>query len=157
MHALGIPTTRALALVSLPGVPVLRETVESACVLTRLAPSFLRIGSFQALSPPQNIFVWGGGQQVAHWDALRTLGLWVAGSVLRLPEAVKPAAEASVANGKVKETHPAPWGKALVLEVARRNARMVAGWQATGFMHGVINTDKKLFYLLVSFACLTPN
>ena len=35
-----------------------------------------------------------------------------------------------------------PWAKALILETARRNARMVAGWQAYGFMHGVINTDK---------------
>ncbi|KAJ7650371.1 hypothetical protein FB45DRAFT_887764 [Roridomyces roridus] len=129
MQALGIPTTRALALISLPSVPVLREKVESACVLTRVAPSFLRIGSFEALSPPQNVFLFGGGQQAANWDALRTLGLWVAGSVLKLPEVVE-----------AKEK-PAPWGQALVLEVARRNARMVAGWQAYGFMHGVINTD----------------
>ncbi|KAJ7727308.1 hypothetical protein DFH07DRAFT_871592 [Mycena maculata] len=141
MHALGIPTTRALALVSLPGVPVIRETVESACVLTRVAPSFLRIGSFEALSPPQNTFLFGGGQQAANWDALRTLGVWVAGNVLRLPEAVPAEGEDSVADGKAKGKHPAPWGKALVLEVARRNARMVAGWQAYGFMHGVINTD----------------
>ncbi|KAJ7104237.1 hypothetical protein B0H15DRAFT_16753 [Mycena belliarum] len=141
MHALGIPTTRALALVSLPGVPVLRETVENACVLTRLAPSFIRIGSFEALSPPQNTFLFGGGQQAAHWNALRTLGMWVAGSVLKLPEAVKPeGSESSAINDDVK-AHPAPWGKALVLDVARRNARMVAGWQAYGFMHGVINTD----------------
>ncbi|KAF8206584.1 hypothetical protein K438DRAFT_1905167 [Mycena galopus ATCC 62051] len=77
-------------------------------------------------------FLFGGGQQVAHWDALRTLGIWVAESVLKLPEA---------AEGKEADTQPAPWGKALVLEVARRNARMVAGWQAYGFMHGVINTD----------------
>ncbi|KAJ7707800.1 UPF0061-domain-containing protein [Mycena rosella] len=142
MYALGIPTTRALALVSLPGVPVLRETVESACVLTRIAPSFLRIGSFEALSPPQNTFLFGGGQQAAHWDALRALGVWVAGSVLRLPETVADEdAETSAVDDKAKESHPAPWGKALVLEVARRNARMVAGWQAYGFMHGVINTD----------------
>ncbi|KAJ6531706.1 hypothetical protein B0H19DRAFT_1188115 [Mycena capillaripes] len=136
MHALGIPTTRALALVSLPGVPVMRETVESACVLTRVAPSFLRIGSFEALSPPQNTFLFGGGQQVAHWDALRTLGIWVAGNVLKLPEVAVPAEGEETENSKA-----APWGKALVLEVARRNARMVAGWQAYGFMHGVINTD----------------
>lgn len=142
MHALGIPTTRALALVSLPGVPVLRETVESACVLTRVAPSFLRIGSFEALSPPQNTFLFGGGQQAADWNALRKLGVWVAGSVLKLPEAVPAEGTESVVEGKASEKHPAPWGKALVLEAARRNARMVAGWQAYGFMHGVINTDK---------------
>ncbi|KAJ7052507.1 hypothetical protein C8F01DRAFT_568733 [Mycena amicta] len=127
MHALGIPTTRALALISLPDIPVLRETVESACVLTRVAPSFLRIGSFEALSAPQNVFIFGGGQQPPHWEALRQLGEWVAGPLLQLPET----------QGDEKK----PWGTALVLEVARRNARMVAGWQAYGWMHGVINTD----------------
>ncbi|KAK7033019.1 hypothetical protein R3P38DRAFT_2700464 [Favolaschia claudopus] len=141
MHALGIPTTRALALISLPGVPVLRETVESACVLTRVAPSFLRIGSFEALSPPQNIFLFGGGQQAANWDALRLLGIWVARTVLKLPEDAVPRAENATDASDGQENKSAPWGKALVLEVARRNARMVAGWQAYGFMHGVINTD----------------
>ncbi|KAJ7274519.1 hypothetical protein B0H12DRAFT_1089086 [Mycena haematopus] len=144
MHALGIPSTRALTLIFLPSVPVLRETVENACVLTRVAPSFLRIGSFEALSPPQNIFLFGGGQQAAHWDALRKLGIWVVESVLKLPDAASTAKEpetTTIEEGKTKETQPAPWGKGLVLEVARRNARMVAGWQAYGFMHGVINTD----------------
>ncbi|KAH8118049.1 UPF0061-domain-containing protein [Phellopilus nigrolimitatus] len=124
MHALHIPTTRSLALIHLPELEVIREEVESACVLTRLAPSFLRIGSFQALNPPQNIFFLGGGQQEAHYDALRILGEWTRRRVLRLPLA-----------------EDAPWGKALVMECARRNAKMVAGWQAYGFMHGVINTD----------------
>ncbi|KAF7327608.1 hypothetical protein MKEN_00340000 [Mycena kentingensis (nom. inval.)] len=125
MHALGIPTTRALALVSLPDIRVERETTESACILTRVAPSFIRIGSFEALNPPQNIFLFGGGQQPANLEALRILGEWVAGPVLRLPDF----------DGKK------PWGKALLFEVARRNARMTAGWQAYGWMHGVINTD----------------
>ncbi|PCH42278.1 UPF0061-domain-containing protein [Wolfiporia cocos MD-104 SS10] len=121
MHALGIPTTRALTLVSLPGVPVQRERTEGACVLARIAPSFVRIGSFEALSPPSNVGFVGSGQQDAHWDALRALGEWTARRVLRI-EGEKWAAE-------------------LVLEAARRNAKMVAGWQAYGFMHGVINTD----------------
>ncbi|KAJ6619667.1 hypothetical protein B0H10DRAFT_2024309 [Mycena sp. CBHHK59/15] len=124
MHAIGIPTTRSLALISLPGLPVARERMETACVLTRLAPSFLRIGSFEALSPPAHQFVFGGGQQPAHLSALRTLSAYVADHVLRLglPEG-------------------AAVGQALLLEAARRNARMAAGWQAYGFMHGVINTD----------------
>lgn len=129
MHALNIPTTRALALVHLEDLPVLRETVETACVLTRVAPSFLRIGSFEALNPPKNVFFLGGGQQPAHLDALRVLGEWVSRRVLRL---------------ELEEG--APWGKALLLESARLNAKMVAGWQAYGFMHGVMNTDK--------FSCL---
>jgi uncharacterized protein YdiU (UPF0061 family) len=46
MHALGIPTTRALAVIASPD-PVRRETVESAAVVTRVAPSFLRFGHFE--------------------------------------------------------------------------------------------------------------
>lgn len=125
MHALFIPTTRSLSLVSLPDIPVVRERVETACVLTRIAPSFVRIGSFEALNGPSNLFIFGGGQQKPHWDALRQLGEWVSCNVLKLG---------------LKEDEP--WGKALVLEAARRNALMTAGWQVYGFMHGVINTDK---------------
>ena len=71
------------------------------------------------------MFFLGGGQQEASWEALRILGEWVSRKVLRLG---------------CKEGEP--WGKKLVLESARRNALMVAGWQVYGFMHGVINTDK---------------
>ena len=46
MHGLGIPTTRALALVGSPQ-PVRRETVETAAVVCRVAPSFLRFGHFE--------------------------------------------------------------------------------------------------------------
>lgn len=132
MHALGIPTTRSLTLISLPSVPVEREKLESASILTRMAPSFIRIGSFEALNPPERMFFLGGGQQDPHHDALRVLGEWVAKRVLRLP-GIRWSEEGVEGDA---------WGRELVLEVARRNARMVAGWQAYGFMHGVINTDK---------------
>ena len=46
MHALGIPTTRALAVVA-TGQPVLRETVLPGAVLTRVAASHIRVGTFQ--------------------------------------------------------------------------------------------------------------
>ena len=70
------------------------------------------------------MFFLGGGQQDANLEALRILGEWVVRRVLKLP----------IEEGR-------PWGKELVIECARRNAKMVAGWQAYGFMHGVINTD----------------
>jgi uncharacterized protein YdiU (UPF0061 family) len=103
--------------------------MESACILTRVAPSFIRIGSFEAFNPPRDMFFLGGGQQKAHWDALRSLGDWVQRRVLRL-------------GGEEGQA----WGMRLVLEVARRNAKMVGGWQAYGFMHGVMNTDKFVSY-----------
>ena len=132
MYALGIPTTRALSIISLPELPVIRERKETACVLTRIAPSFLRIGCFEALAPPAEMFFLGGGQQEANWDALRILGEFVAQRVLKLQGI-------QWRNGDAEGD---AWGTALVMEVARRNAKMVAAWQAYGFMHGVINTDK---------------
>ena len=135
MNALGIPTTRSLALVSLPELPVHRERLEAACITARLAPSFLRIGSFEALNSPARLYFFGGGQQEGDFEALRILGEFVADRVL-----------------KVREGGTGKWAKALVLECARRNARMVAGWQAYGFMHGVINTDK--YAADVSFSCV---
>lgn len=125
MEALHIPTTRSLSLISLPNLPVQRERVETACVLTRMAPSFIRIGNFEAFNGPTNMFFFGGGQQKSDYEGLRILGEWVSANVLKL----------DVEPGK-------SWGSQLVLEVARRNAKMVAGWQAYGFMHGVMNTDK---------------
>ena len=134
MHALGIPTTRSLSLIFLPELPVLRERIERACVLTRIAPSFMRIGSFEALNPPESMFFLGGGQQEKDLEALRILGEWVGKRVLKL-EGIKWREEGQPEEGDA-------WGRELVLESARRNAKMVAGWQAYGFMHGVINTDK---------------
>ncbi|EJF64664.1 hypothetical protein DICSQDRAFT_52883 [Dichomitus squalens LYAD-421 SS1] len=134
MHALGISTTRSLSLIHLPKLPVERERIESACVLTRVAPSFIRIGSFEALNPPAQMYFLGGGQQAADLDALRVLGEWVARHVLALPDVKWRGDEGAEGPGDA-------WGTKLVLEVARRNAKMVAGWQAYGFMHGVINTD----------------
>jgi serine/tyrosine/threonine adenylyltransferase len=126
MHALSIPTTRSLTLIHLPALPVARERMETACVLARLAPSFLRIGSFQALNGDKLMW-FGGGQQDPDFNALHRLGKFVGQRVLRLPDVDWEKGDA--------------WGKKLVLDVARRNAEMVAGWQAYGFMHGVMNTD----------------
>ncbi|HEY4540976.1 MAG TPA: YdiU family protein [Noviherbaspirillum sp.] len=110
MHALGIPTSRALCVVG-SGLPVLRETVETAAVATRMAPSFVRFGSFE------------------HWfysdrkDELKLLADYVI-------ENFYPA---------LREA-PNPY-QALLSEVTRRTAELIAQWQAVGFMHGVMNTD----------------
>jgi serine/tyrosine/threonine adenylyltransferase len=110
MAALGIPTTRALVVTG-SSQGVMRETIETAAVVTRMAPSFVRFGSFE------------------HWhyrdqpEQLRTLADYVIKTFY--PEL------AGAAN---------PY-QALLAEVTRRTARLIAQWQAVGFMHGVMNTD----------------
>jgi len=110
MAALGIPTTRALILTG-SNRPVVRETVETAAVVTRMAPSFVRFGSFE------------------HWyyrdkqDELRILADYVIQNFYP---------DLSGAQNPYKE---------LLAEVTRRTAHMIAHWQAVGFMHGVMNTD----------------
>lgn len=111
MHALGIPTTRALAVVGSP-LPVRRETMETAAVVTRVAPSFLRFGHFEHFTHT--------ARDVA---ALRRL---LAASIERYFPELQGA------------PHPA---EALLAEVALRTARLLAQWQAVGFCHGVMNTD----------------
>lgn len=110
MHALGVPTTRALAITA-SDQPVIRESVETAAVVTRLAPSFVRFGSFE------------------FWYHRRD------------PEAV-----GQLADFVIREFYPELEGATdryprFLREVVRRTARMIAHWQAVGFMHGVMNTD----------------
>jgi uncharacterized protein YdiU (UPF0061 family) len=111
LHGLGIPTTRALALVGSP-LPVQRETTETAAVLTRVAPSFLRFGHFEhfAHTAPDADALQGLVQLVIrrHYPELQTEG--------------QP-------------------GVALLAAVTRRTAALLAQWQAVGFCHGVMNTD----------------
>lgn len=110
MHGLGIPTTRALCLVG-SDETVWREMPETAAVLTRVSPSFVRFGSFE-------VFYHRGEH-----EAVREL----ADFVLRhhYPDCL--AAERPYA--------------AWFAEVARRTAETVAAWQAIGFCHGVLNSD----------------
>jgi uncharacterized protein YdiU (UPF0061 family) len=110
MAALGIPTTRALVITgSQQGVR--RETVETASVVTRMAPSFVRFGSFE------------------HWYHRSK------------PEQLKVLADYVLANFYPELLADANPYTALLAEVTRRTARMIAHWQAVGFMHGVMNTD----------------
>jgi len=111
MHALGIPTTRALCVTGSPA-PVRRETLETAAVVTRLAPSFVRFGHFEHFSH--------SGQH----QALRQLADFVL-------DHFYPDCRAAPGN---------PYA-ALLAAVTARTAELVAQWQAVGFCHGVLNTD----------------
>ena len=113
MAALGIPTTRALVVTG-SKQPVARETLETAAVVTRMAPSFVRFGSFEHFSYNDR----DGDQR-----ALRTLADYVIdGFYPDLRAAANPYL-------------------ALLEEVTKRTGRLIARWQAVGFMHGVMNTD----------------
>ncbi|MEL7278655.1 MAG: YdiU family protein, partial [Pseudomonadota bacterium] len=110
MAALGIPTTRSLAAVA-TGEDVLRESVLPGGVLTRVAASHIRIGTFQYFYARQDT------------EALQALTDHVIAR--HYPE----AAAADV---------PA---LALLEQVMERQANLVARWMGVGFIHGVMNTD----------------
>jgi uncharacterized membrane protein len=118
MHGLGVPTTRALALV-VSDDPVMRETVETAAIVTRMSPSFVRFGSFEH---------WSSRRQP---DLLKTLADYVIDRYY--PECRD--AETGQARDDV-----APYIN-LLRAVTRRTALLMADWQAVGFCHGVMNTD----------------
>ncbi|PHV11677.1 protein adenylyltransferase SelO [Chitinimonas sp. BJB300] len=110
MHGLGIPTTRALALVASPET-VWRETQETAAVVTRVAPSFLRFGHFEH-------FYYLGNHT-----------------------ALKALADFAIAHYFPHHRDAANPYQAMLSEVVARTAELIADWQAVGFCHGVMNTD----------------
>ena len=110
MAALGVPTTRALAAVT-TGEQVLRETVLPGAVLTRVAASHLRVGTFQYFAALRDT------------EALRTLADYAISR--HYPEAA---------------TSERPY-LSLLEGVIARQARLVAQWMLLGFIHGVMNTD----------------
>ncbi|OZI22909.1 hypothetical protein CAL18_08935 [Bordetella genomosp. 7] len=118
MHGLGIPTTRALAIV-VSADPVMRETVETAAIVLRMSPSFVRFGSFEH---------WSSRRQP---EELRILADYVI-------DKFYPQCRETPAGGDASATGPV---LRMFEEVVRRTALLMADWQAVGFCHGVMNTD----------------
>jgi uncharacterized protein YdiU (UPF0061 family) len=110
MHALGIPTSRALSVVG-SKMPVLRETLETAAVCARLAPSFIRVGHFEHFASTQNI-----------------------ARLKELADLLMDQHYSECRNNKDPYL-------ALFQKISERNAILVAQWQAVGFCHGVLNSD----------------
>ncbi|HHV72586.1 MAG TPA: hypothetical protein GXX38_08280, partial [Clostridia bacterium] len=110
MHALGIPTSRSLVVVE-TGELVMRESEQPGAVLTRIAASHLRVGTFQYAS------VWGS------LEDLRILADYTL-------QRHFPGAES--------DANPYLF---LLREVVKRQAVLIAKWQLVGFIHGVMNTD----------------
>ena len=110
MFVLGIPTTRSLAAVS-TGEPVWREAEMPGAVLTRVASSHIRVGTFQFFAAREDV------------EALRLLADHAIDR--HYPDARKAAQ---------------PY-RAFYEQVIARQANLVAQWMLVGFIHGVMNTD----------------
>lgn len=163
LNALGVRTTRALALSLLPHQKVRRETVEPGAIVVRFAQSWIRLGTFDLLR--------ARGDRAL----IRRLATYVAEDVFggwdklpgRLVDPEKPSTgECSPSLASIivpppqesehaqKVRHGVPQSEVegplesaenrftrLYREICRRNAATVAQWQAYGFMNGVLNTD----------------
>jgi uncharacterized protein YdiU (UPF0061 family) len=110
MHALGIPTTRSLA-VATTGESVIRETDLPGAIMTRVAASHLRVGTFQYVSK------WGTDEE------LRVLADYTL--------------KRHFPDVEFDENRYL----SLLQEVVKRQAVLIAKWQLVGFIHGVMNTD----------------
>ena len=118
MHALGVPTTRALSLCTTGDLVVRdmfydgRPVEEKGAIVCRVAPSFLRFGNFELPASRGDVAL------------LRTLAAFAVEHFFAHLGA--PRREAY---------------EAMLQEVSVRTARLIAQWQAVGFVHGVMNTD----------------
>lgn len=110
MHALGIATTRSLAVV-ITGESVIRESHQPGAILTRVAASHLRVGTFQ---------------YVSEWGTIEDLRVLADYTLKRH----FPHVEADESRYL-----------SLLQEVIKRQALLIAKWQLVGFIHGVMNTD----------------
>ena len=110
MHALGVPTTRALAVAG-TGEQVLREDVLRGAVLTRVASSHIRVGTFQFYAARGDV------------DSVRKLAQY---TIARH--------DAALATSEDRFLQ-------LLQHVVARQATLIAQWMNVGFIHGVMNTD----------------
>ena len=110
MHALGIATTRSLAVVT-TGESVLRETQLPGAILTRVAASHLRVGTYQ---------------YAAKWGTVVELRILADYTIKRHYPGVEGDESRYLS---------------LLQEVIKRQAALIAKWQLVGFIHGVMNTD----------------
>lgn len=112
LAALGIPSTRALCLLG-SRTEIRRDRSETAAILVRMARSHVRFGHFEYFHHRDEI------------DDLRELFVFVIEQ--HFPELLDEAAE--------------KWPLRFLETVIGRTARLIAGWQSAGFVHGVMNTD----------------
>ncbi len=127
LHALGIPTTRALAVVA-TGERVLRDSGPlPGAVLTRVAASHLRVGTFQYAAAQDDLPLLQRllAYAIQRHDPVRGLG---------------DDPERGLSDDPALAQHEQP-ALALLQAVADKQARLIAQWMGVGFIHGVMNTD----------------
>lgn len=110
MNSLGIPTTRSLAVVE-TGESVIRQTKQTGAILTRVATSHLRVGTFQ---------------YIAQWGNINEL---------------KALADYTLKRHFMEYQQLENPYLFLLKEVMKRQAKLISKWQLVGFIHGVMNTD----------------
>jgi serine/tyrosine/threonine adenylyltransferase len=110
MFSLGIPTSRALSITGSKD-EVYRERVESAAVVTRIAPTFIRFGSFE------------------HWYYKEDI------------DHLKELVDFTISNFYPEIADSENRYLQFLEIVVKRTAELIAQWQSVGFMHGVMNTD----------------
>ena len=126
MHALGIPTTRSLAVVK-TGEPVYRDTLLDGAVLTRVAASHIRVGTMQWAAAHDGQA--GAMRAPGRNDAVRALADYTrARHYPELADSPEP--------DMLHISHMAMFDAILA-----RQASLIARWQLVGFIHGVMNTD----------------
>jgi serine/tyrosine/threonine adenylyltransferase len=110
MHALGIPTTRSLAVVT-TGEAIIRETELPGAILTRIAASHLRVGTFEYAAR------------------------------FRDEKELQALADYTIKRHYPDIEADENQYLSLLKEVIKRQASLIAKWQLVGFIHGVMNTD----------------
>ena len=147
LNSLKIPTTRALSLTLTPEERVRRETMEPGAIVARFAQTWLRLGTFDlARSRGDRVLIRQLSDYVAEdvfggWENLPSKLSSTEGKDLTDPSrgAAKDALEG---ENEVQENRYTR----LYREIVRRNAKMVAHWQAYAFTNGVLNTDNTSVY-----------
>lgn len=110
LHALSIPTTRSLCVIA-TGAPVYREKILDGAVLTRIASSHIRVGTFEYAA------------------------------ALRDRDLLRQLADYTIARHYPQAAHSENPYASLLIQAIERQASLIASWMHIGFIHGVMNTD----------------
>jgi uncharacterized protein YdiU (UPF0061 family) len=156
LHALGIPTTRALSLTLAPEAKVRREMTEPGAVVCRFAETWLRLGTFDlARSRGDRELIRKLADYIAEdvFPGWQSLPARVASTEEK--DAVEPARDVPKEEMQGPEDKPELQENRyarLYREIVRRNAKTVAYWQSYAFTNGVLNTDNtSVFGLSIDF------